>query len=160
MSIRIERQSNGNWRLTAVQRFAQSREELFPFFADAGNLEAITPPQLHFRILTPQPIAMATGTLIDYRLRLHGAPIRWRTRIAAWEPPHRFVDEQIRGPYRLWHHEHTFEERDGQTVMTDSVDYRSIGGRLVHRLFIARDLESIFAYRMKVLAERFGTIDS
>src|SRR5579871_5848818 len=81
-------------------------EEVFPFFADAGNLPILTPPWLHFHILTTRPIEMRRGALIDYRLRIHGLPIRWQSEIVEWDPPHRFVDEQRRGPYRLWHHEH------------------------------------------------------
>lgn len=130
--------------------------ELFPFFADAANLERITPPWLAFHILTPPPIEMHPGALIDYRLRVRGIPLRWRTRIAVWEPPARFVDEQVRGPYRLWVHEHTFAERDGGTVCRDAVRYAVPGGELVHRLLVRPDVERIFAHRQQALRELFG----
>ena len=91
--------------------------------------------------------------MIDYRLRVHGVPVRWRTEITAWEPPHRFVDDQLRGPYRWWHHEHLFEAVDGGTRAVDRVDYAPTGGRLANRLLVQRDLERIFAYRQRVLAE-------
>src|SRR4051794_6363525 len=97
--------------------------EAFGFFADASNLEAITPPWLGFRIVTPGAIAMAPGTLIEYRLRLHRAPLRWLTRIEDWEPGERFVDVQVRGPYALWHHTHTFERQAEGTLMRDMVRY-------------------------------------
>jgi len=131
-------------------------EEVFPFFADASNLERLTPPFLRFRILTPRPIEMRPGALIDYRLRVHGVPLGWRTRIEAWEPPHRFVDLQLRGPYRLWHHTHTFEARDGGTLCRDVVRYAVRGGALVDRLFVRRDVARIFAYRAEVLRDLFG----
>lgn len=133
-------------------------DAVFPFFADAANLEAITPPFLRFRIETPLPIAMAPGALIDYRLRLRGVPIRWRTRIAIWEPGARFVDEQLRGPYRLWRHEHLFEPTaDGTgTVVSDAVRYAVPGGRLAHRLVVERDLRRIFAYRQERVADLLG----
>ena len=129
------------------QWFRRPIDEVFAFFADAFNLEQITPPWLHFHVLTPAPIAMQPGTLIDYKLRLHGIPIRWRSEITAWQPPFFFIDEQRKGPYRLWHHEHRFEPRDGGTLVTDHVDYRVIGGRLVNRFFVRRDLDRIFAFR-------------
>jgi len=129
------------------------RSELFPFFADAANLGKITPPWLRFEILTPQPIAMEPGALIDYRLTVHHIPIRWRTKITVWEPPFRFVDEQIKGPYRLWRHEHRFDEEEGATIMTDRVEYAVWGGALVERLFVRRDVERIFAHRNHVLSD-------
>ena len=124
---------------------------MFGFFADAHNLESITPPLLRFRVLTPSPIEMRVGTLIQYRLRLRGVPVSWLTSIQAWEPPHRFVDVQVRGPYALWHHTHELEpDGAGGTVMTDTVRY-AIGlgvlGELARRLVVARDLEQIFAFR-------------
>lgn len=133
----------------------RSRAEVFEFFADAGNLELLTPPWLGFEILTPRPIAMCVGALIDYRLRVHGVPLGWRTEITAWEPPLRFVDEQLRGPYRLWHHTHTFTERDGGTAVHDRVRYSVLGGVLVQRLLVERDVRTIFAYREQALREIF-----
>jgi len=130
--------------------------EVFPFFADAANLEKITPPWLSFHVLTPAPIAMRPGALIDYQLRVHGIPLRWRTEIVAWDPPHRFVDVQLKGPYRLWHHTHTFTEKGGGTLCTDEVRYRPIGGWLVNALFVKRDVRTIFDYRRKRLMEIFG----
>jgi ligand-binding SRPBCC domain-containing protein len=131
-------------------------EAVFPFFADAANLDAITPPWLHFRIVSPPPIVMREGTLIDYRLRVRGVPLRWRTRISAWQPPHRFVDEQIRGPYRRWIHEHTFELFNGGTLARDRVTYAVPLDWLLHPLFVRRDLQEIFQYRAVVLRQRFG----
>ncbi len=126
-------------------------EQLFPFFADAANLDAITPPWLHFHIVTPRPIAMRPGALIDYRLRVRGLPLRWRTLIRDWQPPYRFVDEQLRGPYRQWVHEHTFEARDGGTLARDVVRYAVPFDWLLHRWFIRPDIERIFAYRQQAL---------
>lgn len=126
-------------------------DEVFPFFADAFNLEAITPPWLRFRILTPAPIEMRQGAVIDYRLRFRGVPVQWRSEITAWDPPHRFVDEQRRGPYQRWIHEHTFETIRGGTLVRDHVDYAVPGGRLVERLFVAGDLDRIFDYRHEAL---------
>ncbi len=131
-------------------------EEVFPFFADAGNLDVITPPWLHFRIVTPQPLQMQAGTIIDYKLRLHGMPLRWRTLIKEWQPPHRFVDEQVRGPYQQWIHEHTFEPRDGGTLARDVVQYAVPLDVVLHPLFVRRDLKRIFAFRQEVLRAKFG----
>jgi ligand-binding SRPBCC domain-containing protein len=131
--------------------------EVFPFFAEARNLESLTPPWLNFEVLTPAPIAMRAGALIDYRIRVHGFPIRWRTEIAEWQPPHRFADVQLRGPYTLWHHTHTFEDRDGGTLCGDQVRYRPRGGALVHWLFVRRDVQRIFRYREQRLREIFGS---
>lgn len=134
----------------------QPREVVFPFFADARNLEAITPPFLRFALATPGPVEMKAGARIDYRLRVHGIPLRWRSEITAWEPPFRFVDEQRQGPYRQWTHTHTFEEREGGTLCRDHVIYRVPGGALVNWLLVRRDVESIFAYRQEALRKRFG----
>ncbi|HET6325714.1 MAG TPA: SRPBCC family protein [Planctomycetaceae bacterium] len=144
------------FRLEASQWLPRLREELFEFFADAFQLQTITPKWLHFVVLTPLPIRIAAGTLIDYRLRLHGIPIRWRTRISAWEPCQRFVDEQIRGPYRCWHHEHTFETVEGGTLCRDIVDYAVWGGRAVDALVVRRDLRRIFGFRQLRLQELFS----
>ena len=129
------------------------REEIFPFFGDAANLEAITPPWVNFQTLTPSPIEMRVGTLIDYRIKIHGVPVKWRTRINAWEPPYRFIDEQLRGPYLKWVHEHTFEEKDGGTLCKDRVEYAVPGGWLIDKLFVRRDVERIFAYRQEKLQQ-------
>jgi ligand-binding SRPBCC domain-containing protein len=128
---------------------------VFPFFSEARNLEQLTPPWLRFSIITPEPILMRVGTIIDYRLRVHGIPLRWRSEIAAWDPPHLFADRQLRGPYRLWHHEHTFAERDAGTDVSDHVRYAVWGGALVDRLLVRRDVAAIFAYRTKRLQEIF-----
>jgi ligand-binding SRPBCC domain-containing protein len=134
-------------------------EQVFPFFADARNLEAITPPLLRFRVVTPDPIEMRVGTLIQYRLRLHGLPLSWLTSIQAWEPPHRFADVQIRGPYALWHHTHTFTPTAEGTVMRDTVRY-AIGfgplGELADRLLVQRDLRAIFDFRAQQVARMLG----
>jgi ligand-binding SRPBCC domain-containing protein len=134
---------------------ARPRREVFAFFADAANLERLTPPWLGFEILTPPPIAMRAGAEIEYRLRVHGVPLRWRTEITAWEPPLRFVDEQRRGPYRLWQHTHTFTDRDGGTSVADHVRYAVLGGVLVQKLLVERDVRTIFAYRTERLGELF-----
>jgi ligand-binding SRPBCC domain-containing protein len=140
----------------ARTRVPRPRDEVFAFFADAGNLQELTPPWLRFETLTPRPIEMRPGALIDYRLHLRFIPIRWRTRITVWEPPHRFMDEQLRGPYRLWLHEHTFEEDGDGTFCGDFVCYAVPFGALANRLMVARDVRKIFAYREMRLREIFG----
>lgn len=140
-------------RMERVTEIAAPLEEVFSFFSDAENLETISPPWLRFRITTPGPIIMKEGALIRYRLRLRMVPISWTTRITAWQPPHRFVDEQLSGPFRMWVHEHTFEERNGRTLARDRVDYIVPGGAIVHRLFVRPDLEKIFSFRENILRQ-------
>ena len=136
--------------LRRVQRLPGSPGDVFPFFADARNLEAITPPLLRFEVVTPGEIEMRVGTIIQYQLRVHRIPVRWLTSIQAWEPPYRFVDVQVSGPYALWHHTHEFAADGNTTVMTDVVRY-SIGfgwlGEIAHRLFVGRDVDAIFRFR-------------
>jgi ligand-binding SRPBCC domain-containing protein len=125
------------------------RERVFPFFADAANLEVITPPELSFRIVTPRPVEMAEGALIRYRLRLMGLPFGWLTRIALWNPPHAFVDEQLEGPYKVWIHTHRFTETPRGTRIDDEVTYElplfpigEVAAPIVHL-----QVRRIFAYR-------------
>ncbi|MFN9720753.1 MAG: SRPBCC family protein [Planctomycetota bacterium] len=132
-----------------------SREALFEFFSDAFQLERITPPWLNFKIQTPAPIQIRTGCLIDYTIRLRGIPIRWKTEISSWDPPFSFTDRQLKGPYLLWEHLHTFETVLEGTLATDEVRYRVPGGRLVNWLIVQRDLERIFKYRRDKMLELF-----
>jgi ligand-binding SRPBCC domain-containing protein len=116
----------------------------------------LTPPWLHFEVLTARPIVMATGSVIDYKLRIRGLPVRWQSKITAWEPPLRFVDEQVRGPYSLWVHEHVFRDGNGGTIAEDHIRYSVPGGALFHLLFVRRDVERIFAFRKRKMQELFG----
>jgi ligand-binding SRPBCC domain-containing protein len=146
--------------LEREQRIAAPPEDVFPFFQDAYNLEAITPPFLGFRVVTPRPVDMRVGALIEYRLRLHGVPVRWRTRIEMFDPPHTFVDVQLSGPYRLWHHTHVFEpDGRGGTLMRDRVRYAlplgPLGG-VAHLLFVRRDLRRIFEFRQRAVVRTLG----
>lgn len=130
-------------------------EEVFAFFSDARNLQVLTPPWLNFHILTPEPIQLRAGTLLDYQLKLHGVRVRWQSEITIWEPPRRFVDQQRRGPYRLWIHEHLFEPRDSGTLVQDRVRYAVPGGWLVNRFLVEPDLRRIFAFRHQRLLALF-----
>ena len=134
-------------------------DEVFSFFSDARNLGEITPPWLGFQILTPEPVRMGEGARIDYRLGVHGIPMRWTTEIRRWRPPYCFIDVQLRGPYALWHHTHRFESWQGGTRIRDTVRYRlPFGplGRMMNALLVTRDVRQIFDYREKCIRERFG----
>lgn len=133
--------------------------EVFEFFKHAENLQLLTPAWLRFKILTPQPISLKEGTLIDYSLSLYGIPLRWQTKISQWQPPAQFQDVQLRGPYRRWEHTHTFEEKNGGTLMRDQVKYEVPGGTLaplMNKLFVSKQISRIFEYRKKKILERFG----
>ena len=136
------------------------RAEVFDFFAAAENLERITPPELGFEIATRAPIEMAVGTLIEYRLRLFGVPFRWLTRISRWEPGVAFVDEQVKGPYALWVHTHTFRDAEGGTLVSDEVRYRlplfPLGEAALP--LVRLQLRRIFAYRSRRLGELLGPL--
>ncbi len=155
---RAAREPGGIHVLRAVTRIEAPREEVFPFFADAGNLERITPPELRFRIVTPGPVEMRKGTLIEYRLGLWGVGFGWRTEITAWEPPVTFTDSQLKGPYHTWIHRHDFAADGDATVMTDEVRYRlplwPVGE--VALPVVARQLGRIFRHRAAVIRDLLG----
>jgi ligand-binding SRPBCC domain-containing protein len=146
--------------LERSQRVEVPIERAFDFYGDAVNLEPMTPPWLHFEVTTPGELILRPGTLLDYKLKLHGVPVRWRTRIEIWEPPVRFVDIQVKGPYAHWEHTHLFEpDGDAATVIHDRVRYAiPLGplGALAHRLFVVRDLERIFDYRGEAVSKRLA----
>lgn len=133
--------------------------EVFNFFSKAENLNKLTPPDLQFKILTPLPIKMEKGTLIDYKIKLNGIAFSWKTKITAWENNRKFEDTQIKGPYKIWIHEHLFEEENGQVKMTDTVQYLSPGWFLepiINKFYISKKVEFIFSHRTKVLDELFS----
>jgi ligand-binding SRPBCC domain-containing protein len=141
-------------QLTRTQLVGRPLPEVFAFFSDASNLEALTPPFLHFRILTPMPVELRAGARLDYQLSLFGLPVRWRTRITDWQPGRRFVDEQESGPYAHWRHTHEFEARGSATLMRDVVDYAEpLGpvGAVAHVLFVRRTLDRIFDFRREAV---------
>lgn len=150
----------GTHRFFATELLPLPVEKVFPFFSDAANLEAITPRELEFKILTRQPIEMREGALIDYRLKLHGLAFRWRTRIAHWDPPHGFVDEQLKGPYAFWHHTHLFYDEGGKTRMDDEVLYRLPLWPLgeVAYPWVWRQVEKIFAHRRRKIRQLLGLV--
>ncbi len=153
-SIRIQ-QDGRDTLVLAEQVIPRPIDEVFSFFSDARNLERLTPELIGFRILTSMPIEMSVGTIIDYKMRIHGIPIRWRTRIVEWNPPHCFADEQLKGPYHLWHHTHTFMLCEEGTRVGDRVVYRPISGALMNTLFVKRDVKNIFEYRQRMLDRWF-----
>jgi ligand-binding SRPBCC domain-containing protein len=134
---------------------AASLADTFAFFACASNLERLTPPWINFRIRTPLPIEMQEGAVIDYQIVLYGIPIPWRTRIDVWQPGVRFVDRQLAGPYRWWHHEHRFEPDGHNTRVFDRVEYVPRAAWLTSRL-VRRDVERIFAFRRSALRQLLG----
>jgi ligand-binding SRPBCC domain-containing protein len=141
-------------RLTRTQLVNRPLDEVFAFFADATNLEALTPTFLNFRILTPMPLEMRAGARLEYQLSLFGVPMKWRTHIAQWQPGKLFIDEQESGPYALWRHTHEFEAQGSSTLMRDIVDYREpLGplGALAHVLFVRRTVERIFDFRREAI---------
>lgn len=145
------------------QKIKAPLKRVFEFFQSPENLERITPRSVGFRILTPKPITMQVGTVLDYTIRLFGLPVRWTTLISEYDPPQRFADVALKGPYRFWHHTHTFEVDGDATVMTDEVNYAlPFGwlGRLAHALWVKRQLQNIFDYRGKVIATVMGTGES
>lgn len=146
-------------RLECAQLVPRPLADVFAFFADAENLETLTPPSLRFEILTPRPIPMRAGTLIDYRLRLFGVPFGWRTRIETFELLVGFTDIQVRGPYRRWHHRHDFYATAGGTLVIDTVHYElPLGplGTFARALFVRRTLDEIFAFRRTAIEAHFG----
>ncbi|MBM4003037.1 MAG: SRPBCC family protein [Planctomycetes bacterium] len=160
MTVTISRSDSDpkGFRLRTELLVAEPQATVFDFFADAFQLETITPPWLNFSVQTARPIEMRSGTLIDYRLRLRGLPIRWRSRISSWEPPFRFVDEQLRGPYRYWHHLHTFKSTPAGTWVRDEVHYAMLFGFIVHPLLVRRDLQRIFEFRRQVMSRVFTPV--
>ena len=145
---------DGEYVLTARARIPRPLHEVFAFFSDARNLATLTPPNMHFTILTPGEIEMKPGTIIDYKLRVRGLPVRWKTEITAWKPPERFEDLQAKGPFRQWIHEHRFVAEGKSTLMQDRVRYKVWGGALVHWL-VKRDNAKVFAFRNQVMKSLF-----
>ncbi len=147
--------------LKREQRVARPLDEVFAYFARPENLERVTPPWMRMQFLTPSPIPMHAGSAIDYVVRVHGVPMRWTTLITEYDPPHRFVDVQLRGPYSLWHHTHTFEKAGDDTIVRDAVRYAMPFGPLgevVHALLVKRDIEAIFAYRVQAINGAFELV--
>jgi ligand-binding SRPBCC domain-containing protein len=145
--------------LTRTQILPGTPEVVFPFFEKPENLSRLTPTWLSFKMLTPSPVEMKAGGSIDYAISWMGIPMRWKTLITSYRPPAYFVDEQVKGPYALWQHSHTFSRVDGGTRMVDEVRYALRGGfagELVHRMIVRKQLERIFDFRAKVIADLFS----
>jgi len=151
------------YELNKTQFINQPIDVVFNFFSKPENLALITPSKLAFKILTPTPITINKGTLIDYTIRLMGFPVHWRTLITKYNPPYEFVDEQIKGPYLFWHHTHTFKAVNGGSEIKDKVRYSiPMGylGQFIHKIWIKKDLEKIFEYRKAVIDKLFNQSDS
>lgn len=159
LSIRLENHPELGkvYRLSAKTVLSAPLDSVFAFFSDASNLQKLTPPWIGFRILTHLPIEMKQDALIDYRISLHGLPIKWRTKIEVWDPPNRFVDLQLSGPYKLWHHTHSFTSCMGGTEMSDEVLYWPIGGVLANRFLVEKDVRRIFEFRDQEIQRLFAS---
>jgi ligand-binding SRPBCC domain-containing protein len=155
VSIKISEFEN-EFRLEAILTLPKELDVVFPYFSSAHNLEELTPPFLRFKVLSSPEIGMAAGTVINYGLQLHGIPLRWRSLISCWNPPFRFVDEQLCGPYRYWIHEHIFEKHAEGVLVKDFVRYQVFGGKIVHDLFVKKDLMKIFTFRHEKLLALFS----
>lgn len=153
----IRHMKNG-YQLESSIQLHRPLDEVFRFFSDPRNLEAITPPFIRFRIVAPPPLEIHEDLLIDYALRIRGLRIRWRSAITIWDPPHLFVDTQVQGPFRRWIHEHRFKSLGETTLVEDRVAYGVPGGNMVHRLFVRRDMERIFAYRATALKRELNRV--
>lgn len=147
------------YTLKREQTLPAPRSTIFPFFSNPANLERITPDYLSFQLETAVPVDMSEGQVLSYSLSLHGIPFSWKSRVEVWEPPERFVDVQLQGPYRSWRHEHVFYESSGNTRIVDEVQYEVPGwflSPLIHWLFVRNDVEEIFSYRQQKMEELFG----
>lgn len=156
LSIENDPDRRGGYVLNAECILPATLDEVFAFYSDALNLAKLTPPHMNFRVVTQPPIEMKVGTLLDYELKVLGIPLKWQSEITEWEPKVRFADEQRKGPYKYWEHEHTFTEVDGGVRVCDRVHYGVPGGALVHRLKVKPDIQKIFAYREEQQAKIFG----
>jgi ligand-binding SRPBCC domain-containing protein len=147
------------YTLDFAQQVSRPLPEVFSFFSRAENLEALTPSWLNFKILKAAPQPIQQGTLINYSLRVHGIPLHWISEIVEWEPPHRFVDLQLRGPYKIWRHEHRFEARDGGTLISDTISLAlplGVLGQLAYKMKVQSDVDEIFAFRKAKVRTLFG----
>jgi ligand-binding SRPBCC domain-containing protein len=148
-----------SYTLSFQQHVSRPLPEVFEFFSRAENLEVLTPPWLNFKILDVSWQPIRQGTLIKYGLRFHGIPLRWTSEIVEWEPPYRFIDIQLRGPYKLWRHEHRFETRDGGTLISDTINLAlplGFAGELAYKIKVESDVQEIFAFREKKVHALFG----
>jgi ligand-binding SRPBCC domain-containing protein len=147
------------YKLEREQVINKPIEQVFAFFEKPENLATITPPSMQFNILTPFPLDMKTGSIIDYAIKIFGFRIHWRTIIAGYDPPSGFVDEQLKGPYAFWRHKHQFEKIENGSLIRDKVNYAlpfGYLGRLVHMIFVKRQLQHIFNYRSTAIKEIFA----